>query len=78
MATTVDKRPDRLPDEYRHIVVSREEVWAELDQEARRLFDLTADEFLRIYQDPLERYHGDPVFNSLCFLADLVAEPTEA
>ena len=78
MATTVDKRPDRLPDEYRHIVVSREEVWAELDQEARRLFDLTADEFLRIYQDPPERYHGDPVFNSLCFLADLVAEPTEA
>ena len=76
MATTVETRPERLPDEYQPVVVSREEVWAELDREARRLFDLTADEFLRIYQDPPERYHGDPVFNSLCFLADLVAEST--
>lgn len=78
MATTVERRPDRLPDEFEHPVVSREEVWAELDREARRLFGLTADEFLRIFQDPPERYHGDPVFNSLCFLADLVAEPNEA
>ena len=77
MATTVDARPERLPDEYQRVVVSREEVWAELDREARRLFDLTADEFLRMYQDPPERYHGDPVFNSLCFLADLVADSIE-
>lgn len=77
MATTVHARPQRLSDEDQHLVVSREEVWAELDREARRLFDLTADEFLRIFQNPPERYHGDPVFNSLCFLADLVAESTE-
>ena len=77
MATTVDARPERLPDEYEDVVLTREEVWAELDREARRLFDLTADEFLRIFQDPPERYHGDPVFNSLCFLADLIAEPTD-
>ena len=77
MATTVDARPEQLPDEYEHIVVTREEVWEELDREARRLFGLSADEFLRIFQDPPERYHGDPVFNSLCFLADLLAEPSE-
>ena len=45
---------------------------------ARRPFNLTADEFLRIVQDPPEQYHGDPVFNSLCFLADLLAEPSDA
>ncbi len=78
MATTVDKRPDSLPEQDEVVVVSHAEVWAELDREARRLFGLTADEFLRIFQDPPQRYHGDPVFNSLCFLADLVAEPTEA
>ena len=77
MATTVDTRPERLPDEYEHVVLTREEVWAELDREARRLFDLTADEFLRIFPDPPERYHGDPVFNSLCFLADLIADPSD-
>ena len=78
MTTTAESQPDWLLDEYRHVVVRREEVWAELDREARRLFGLTADEFLRIFQDPPERYHGDPVFNSLCFLADLVAQPAEA
>ena len=77
MATTVDTRPEQLPDEYEHVVLTREEVWAELDREARRLFDLTADEFLRIFRDPPERYHGDPVFNSLCFLADLIADPSD-
>ena len=78
MAPPEDLRTQSLPAAYEHLVVSREEVWAELDREARRLFGLTADEFLRIYQDPPERYYGDPVFNSLCFLADLVAQPTEA
>ena len=78
MATTVDKRPDSLPEQDEVVVVSHAEVWAELDREARRLFGLTADEFLRIFQDPPERYHGDPVFNSLCFLADLVAQPSAA
>ena len=77
MATTVDARPERLPDEYQHVVVTREEVWAELDQESRRLFDLSADEFLAIYRDPPERYHGDPVFRSLTYLAFLIAEPSE-
>ena len=77
MATTVEARPEWLPDEYEPIVVTRVEVWAELDREARRLFGLTADEFLRIFQDPPERYHGDPVFSSLCFLADLIAESTQ-
>ena len=75
MATTVDTRPDWLPDEYEHVELTREEVWQALDQEARRLLSLTADEFLRIFQDPPEWYHGDPIFNSLCFLADLIAEP---
>ena len=78
MATTVDARPEQRPDEYEDVVLTREEVWQALDREARRLFDLSADEFLRIFQDPPERYHGDPVFNSLCFLADLIAEPIDA
>ncbi len=78
MATTVDARPEWLPDEYEHVELTREEVWQALDQEARRLFNLTADEFLRIFQDPPEQFHGDPVFNSLCFLADLIAEPSQA
>ena len=77
MATTVDARPERLPDEVEGLELTREEVWQALDQEARRLFDLSADEFLRIFQDPPEQYHGDPVFNSLCFLADLIAEPSD-
>ena len=77
MAPPVDNRPDRLPDEYEHVELTREEVWQALDREARRLFDLSADEFLRIYQDPPEQYHGDPVFNPLCFLADLTAEPSD-
>ena len=59
MATTIDERPERLPDDYQHVVVTSEEVWAELDQEARRLFGLTADEFLRIFRNPPEQYHGD-------------------
>ena len=78
MATTVDERPERLPDDYQHVVVTREEVWAELDQEARRLFGLTADEILRIFRNPPEQYHGDLAFRSLCHIADLVAEPIEA
>ena len=78
MATTVETRPDWLPDEYEPVELTREEVWQALDREARRLFDLSADEFLRIFRDPPEQYHGDPVFNSLCFLADLIAEPSDA
>ena len=78
MATTVEERPEWLPDEFEDAELTREEVWQALDQEARRLFDLSADEFLRIFQDPPEQYHGDPVFNSLCFLADLIAEPSQA
>ena len=37
MATTVDERSEGLPDDYRHVVVTRDEVWAELDQEAAAL-----------------------------------------
>ncbi len=77
MATTVEKRTGRPPDDSEHLVVSREEVWAELDQEARRLFGLTADEFLNTFQDPPEQYHGDLAFRSLCHVADLIAEPIE-
>ncbi len=77
MATTVDKRLEWLPDEYQHVVVTREHVWAELDREARRLFGLTADEFLRICRNPPEQYHGDLAFRSLCHVADLIAEPIE-
>ena len=77
MATTVGARPERLPDEYQHVVVTREEVWAELDQEARRLFGLSADEFLRIFRNPPEQYHGDLAFRSLCHVADLIADPIE-
>ena len=32
MATTVEERPEWLPDEYQHVVVTRDDVWAELDQ----------------------------------------------
>ena len=77
MATTVETRPEWLPDEYEHVVVTREEVWAALDRDARRLFGLTADEFLAIYRDPPEKYHGDPVFRSLTYLAYLIDDPTE-
>ena len=52
MATTVETRPEWLPDEYEHEQVTRQEVWDELDRDARRHFGLTADEFLRIYRDP--------------------------
>ena len=51
-ATTVDARPEWLPEEYEHFTVTREEVWNELDRDARRLFGLTADEFLRIFRNP--------------------------
>ena len=72
---TVDARPEWLPDEYEHFTVTREEVWQALDRDARRLFGLTADEFLRIFQNPPEKYHGDVRFRSLCHVADLIAEP---
>ena len=80
MATTVNGRPDWLPDEYEHVQVTREEVWEELDREARRLFKMTADEFLRTYQrsDVYAKNAGDPRFNSLSHLADLIAEPAES
>ncbi len=77
MATTVDARPEWLPDEYEHVEATREEIWAALDEQARRLFKMTAKEFLRIYQNPPEKFHGDPVFRSLSHLADLIAEPAE-
>ena len=77
MATTVETRPEWLPDEYDHIEVTREEIRQALDREARRLFDLSAEEFLAIYKDPPERCHGDPVFRSLTYLAFLIAEPSE-
>ena len=38
---------------------------------------MSADEFLAIYRDPPEQYHGDPVFRSLTYLAFLIAEPSE-
>ncbi len=78
MATTVNGRPEWLPAEYEHVEVTREEVWQALDRDARRHFRLTADDFMRIYQNPPEQYHGDPVFRSLCHVADLIAEPSEA
>ena len=77
MATTVETRPDWLPDEYEHVELTREEVWQALDRDARRLFGLTADEFLRIFRNPPEQYHGDVRFRSLCHVADLIAEPIE-
>ena len=77
MATAVETRPEWLPDEHEHVEVTREEVRQALDREARRLFNLTAEEFLAIYRDPPERYHGDPVFRSLTYLAFLLAEPSE-
>ena len=77
MAPTVDARPEWLPDEYEHFTVTREEVWKELDRDARRLFGLTADEFLRIFRNPPEQYHGDVRFRSLCHVADLIAEPED-
>ena len=77
MATTVDERPNWLPDEYEHVLVTREEVWAELDQEARRLYSLTADEFLSIFRNPPEQFHKALAFRSLCHVADLIAEPIE-
>ena len=75
MATTVGARPEWLPDEYEHVQVTREEVWEELDRESHKHFYLTADEFLAIYRDPPERYHGDVVFRSLTYLAFLICEP---
>ena len=78
MATSVNGRPEWLPDEYEHVEVTREQVWQALDRDARRLFDLTADEFLAIYQNPPEQYHGDPRFRSLCHVADLIAEPAHS
>ena len=77
MATTVDARPEWLPDEYEHEQVTRQQVWDELDRDARRLFNLTADEFLRIFRNPPDQYHGDPAFRSLTYLAFLIAEPSE-
>ncbi len=74
MATTVDAKPEWLPDGYEHLQVSREEIWEELDGEARRLFGMTAEQFLQTYRNPGE-HAGDPVFRSLSHLADLVAEP---
>ena len=32
MATTVETRPEWLPDEYEHVELTREEVWQALDQ----------------------------------------------
>ena len=80
MATTVNGRPEWLPDEYEHVQVTREEIREELDREARRLFKMTADEFLRIYRHPdgYAKYAGDPRFNSLSHLADLIAEPAQS
>ncbi len=80
MATSVNGRPDWLPDEYEHVLVTRDEIWEELDRDARRLFGLTADEFLQSYQrsDVYAKYAGDPRFNSLSHLADLIAEPAES
>ena len=78
MAKTIEARPEWLPDEYEHVVVTREEIRQALDRDARRLFALTAAEFLRIYQDPPEQYHGDSRFRSLCHVADLIAEPAES
>ena len=43
----------------------------------RRLFGLTADAFLRIFQNLPEQYHGDVRFRSLCHVADLIAEPDD-
>ncbi len=75
---TTETRPDWLPDEYEHVMVTREEVRQALDRDAQRHFGLTADEFLAIYRDPPEQYHGDAVFRSLTYLAFLLAEPSEA
>ena len=57
--------------------VTREEVWqANLTSDSRvGSFGLTADEFLRIFRNPPEQYHGDVRFRSLCHVADLIAEP---
>ena len=52
MATTVETRPEWLPDEYEHIEVTPEEIRQALDRDAQRHFGLTADEFLAIYRDP--------------------------
>ena len=83
MATAVDvqsERPEWLPDDFVHVRVTSQEIRDELDREAQRLFGMTADVFLRTYQrsDIYAKYAGDPRFNSLSHLADLIAEPAES
>ena len=77
MAPTVQARPEWLPDELEHEQVTRQQVWHELDRDARRHFGLTADEFLRIYRNPPGRYHGNVIFRSLTNLARLLDQPTQ-
>ncbi len=77
MATNIETRPEWLPDEFEHEHVTRQEVWHELDRDARRHFGLTADEFLRIYKDPPGRYHGDVIFRSLTYLTRLLDQPRQ-
>ena len=76
MATIIGVRPEWLPDEYEHFEVTREEVWqANWTGTRGGSLGLTADEFLRIFRNPPEQYHGDVRFRSLCHVADLIAEP---
>ncbi len=78
MTITDETRPEWLPDEYEHVVVTHEDPQAEVAREARRHFRLTAGEFLRIYQASPERHRGASVCNSLCCLPDFIAQSIEA
>ena len=77
MPTTVDTRPEWLPDESEHEQVTRQEVRDEVDRDARRHFGLTAGDFLCIYKDPPGRYHGDVIFRSLTYLTRLLDQPSQ-
>jgi len=77
MATSVNGRPEWLPDEYEHVEVTREEIRVELDKEPQRHRKINCDELRVICRDPPEQYHGDPALHSRTYLAHLLAEPGE-
>ena len=65
-----DGRPDWVPDSYDFTYITKDDLRRELDKYARNFFDMTGEEFMRIYRDSPDGLEGHPVFSELAEIAN--------
>ncbi len=72
-----DGRPDWVPDSYDFAHITKDDLRRELDKYARKFFDMSGEEFMRVYRDSPDGLEEHPAFSELATFADLIAAPSK-